>query len=440
MDNRINYLLDTCIVLNGLGEFIEDHKNCGILLSRTTLSELDGQKTRDGVIGYKARKAIREIKEIKKYGKLHEWIKIENNIHFKVEGNFEEVKGLNIHSNDDLILATLPYCIQHYGSTVLVTNDISFENKAEELGFEIMNYYGKDDMYKGVYSGKIELTVNDDIIDKFYKGGVTVTATDLKIIPYENQFIIMKSTINPKKTAVGITVNGKIERLKYQDTTPSKLKPRNLEQKMAIELLMRDDIPMVTMTGAAGSAKSILQLSVAIEKVLDNETNFKKIVLAKPPIALDKNLEVGFKKGTIFEKYIHTLGSITSNLEVLKESRVGRYMNGIKLLEGYIDQGIVEICSIEDILGSSYNDCIILAEEMQLMTKENIFSLLSRCGSSRIFVNGDLYQSSRIIGKDPREMGLFHAINVFKDSKLSGHLKLEKIQRSEFVEELYRVW
>lgn len=150
--------------------------------------------------------------------------------------------------------------------------------------------------------------------------------------------------------------------------------------------------------------------------------------------------EIGFKKGSVFDKYIHTLGSITSNLEALKEDKKDRFMNGIKLLEGYIEMSLVEICSIEDILGTSFNNCIVLADEMQLLTKENLYSLLSRQGSTRLFMTGDILQGSRMITTDTREMGYYHMIDVFKDSKLAGHLKLETIQRSKFVEELYKVW
>jgi PhoH-like ATPase len=149
---------------------------------------------------------------------------------------------------------------------------------------------------------------------------------------------------------------------------------------------------------------------------------------------------VGYKPGDVFSKYLNTLGSITSNLEALKEDKRDKYMNGVKILEGYITQGLMEIISIEDILGSSYNNCIILAEEMQLLTKENMEALVSRVGNSRIFLNGDLKQGSRMINKDPREMGLFHLIDVFKDSKLAGHLNLQSIQRSPFVSELAERW
>jgi len=269
---------------------------------------------------------------------------------------------------------------------------------------------------------------------------IQVKLKDIKILPYENQFVIMTSNINPKKKAIGIFKNNKIQKLKYQDYNPSKLIPRNLEQKMAIELLMDDSIPLVSLAGVAGVSKTLLQLSVSLDKIMQNDSKYKKIILVKPPVSLDKDFQTGFKKGDLFSKYINTLGSITSNLEVLKEDNYNRHMNGIRLLEGYIDQNLMEICSLEDLLGMSYNNCIILAEEMQLMTKENIFALLTRLGNSRIFINGDLCQSSRMIPKDPRDMGLFHTIDVFKDSVLSGHLKLETIQRSEFVSELYKVW
>jgi len=75
-----------------------------------------------------------------------------------------------------------------------------------------------------------------------------------------------------------------------------------------------------------------------------------------------------------------------------------------------------------------------------LLTKENMEALISRVGNSRIFINGDLKQGSRLVQKDPREMGLFHLIEVFKSSKLSGHMTLKSIQRSGLVKELNERW
>ena len=439
MNNQLNYLLDTNIILKDFDEVLETKKNCGIIISNITLRELGRQKSLDGELGYLARKALRKLDEIKKYGNISEWIKLPNNISIHIEFNFiEDLKSISYDCNDDLILGCQAYCDKWYGKTVLVTNDLEFELKSESLGFSVENYRSKSDLYKNVYSGKIEIEVDDCIIDKFYSSEINLK--DIKILPYENQFVIMTSNINPKKKAIGIFKNNKIQKLKYQDYNPSKLIPRNLEQKMAIELLMDDSIPLVSLAGVAGVSKTLLQLSVSLDKIMQNDSKYKKIILVKPPVSLDKDFQTGFKKGDLFSKYINTLGSITSNLEVLKEDNYNRHMNGIRLLEGYIDQNLMEICSLEDLLGMSYNNCIILAEEMQLMTKENIFALLTRLGNSRIFINGDLCQSSRMIPKDPRDMGLFHTIDVFKDSVLSGHLKLETIQRSEFVSELYKVW
>ena len=432
----INYVLDTNVMLNNFKEILETFKDCGLMIPMTVVKELDRQKTLDGELGYKARSAIRELFAIKKYGNLTDWLKLTDNVSIKVEENIIEDLHLDYKCNDDDILGTLAYSNRKYGKSIMVSNDLALCLKAEGLGYESMQIDAKKDLYKNVYKGKREIEVEDWVIDNFYQ--LDLHTDYIKEIPYENEFVILKSNINPKKTAIGICVDGKIEKPKYFDYKPSGVTPRNAEQKMAIELLMRDEIPMVTFTGKYGAAKSYLQLAVAIDKL--NSNKFNRILLIKPPIPLDKNLMVGYKPGDVFSKYLNTLGSITSNLEALKEDKRDKYMNGVKILEGYITQGLMEIISIEDILGSSYNNCIILAEEMQLLTKENMEALVSRVGNSRIFLNGDLKQGSRMINKDPREMGLFHLIDVFKDSKLAGHLNLQSIQRSPFVSELAERW
>lgn len=439
--DRVNYLLDTNVLLKfGLMDFISTKTNAGIIIPLVVIQELDRQKYLDGALGFQARKAIREISEIKKYGNIQDWVMLPDNISVHIEKDFDKNNdNIEYGCNDDLILATTCLCNKKFGKTILVSNDLALVLKAESIGITTESASKKDDLYKNLYNGKIEIEVDDSTIDSFYKNR-GLSATDLKLIPYENQFVIMSSNINPKKTAVGIFRSGRLEKLQYEECRPSKINPRNLEQKLAIELLMRDDIPMVSLSGYGGSAKTFLALAVALEKINDKASGFNKIVLVKPPIAMDKNLQIGFKKGTVFDKYIHTLGSITSNLEALKEDKKDRFMNGIKLLEGYMEMSLIELCSLEDILGTSFNNCIVLADEMQLLTKENLYSLLSRQGNTRLFMTGDILQGSRMIHTDTREMGYYHMIDCFKDSKLAGHLKLDTIQRSKFVEELYKVW
>jgi len=433
----MNYVVDTNVLLIGLDEILETHSNCGIIIPSICLSELDIQKNGERQIGYHARKVIRKLFEIKKYGDFSKWIKLENNISIKVEHRYSIELHLPYNCNDDIIIGCLDYSNEFHGESILLSNDLNVCLKAEGLGFKTKQVDIKNDLYKNLYSGVIEIEVDDKVINNFYERGY-LYPSEFQLIPYQNQFVIMTSNKDEKRKAIGMYCEDKIEKPLYFNYSPSGIKLRNLEQKMAVELLMDDDIPMVSFTGNFGSSKTFLQLAVALDKI--NQREYKKILLVKPPMPLDRNLSVGYKKGDLFDKYLNTLGSITSNLEALKEDKNDKFMNGVRLLEGYITQGIIEIISIEDILGSSYNNCIILAEEMQLLTKENMLALLSRVGNSRIFINGDLKQSSRLITTDSREMGFFHMIDVFKDSKLSGHLTLTSIQRSEFVKELSEIW
>lgn len=434
----MNYLLDTNIFHHvGLKEYVANKKDCGIIIPIFVLEELENHKTLDGVKGYKARKAIRELYDIKKYGDLCSWIKLDNNVSIKVEKEFEDNLALKYDKVDDLILGCLSYCNSKYGKTILASNDIVMCLKSEGLGLQTEQTEEKEDLYKNVYKGYEEIVVSDSVLKHFYERGY-LYPSEIPLIPYQNQIIILISENDEKKKGIGVFCYDKLERAKYLDSNPSKIKPRNLEQKLAIELLMRDDIPVVSLTGKGGTSKTFLMLAAALEKLGTN--GFNKILLIKPPIPLDKNLMQGFLPGDKNEKSMPVLGSITSNLEALKEDKRDKFMSGVRLLEGYITQGLVEIVSLENILGSSYNNSIIIAEEMQLLTKENMEALLSRLGNSRLFINGDILQSSRLINKDPREMGLFHFIDRFKDSKNVGHLMLSNIQRSDFVKELYEKW
>ena len=443
-----NIFVDTNVLIRYLDDILNDLSDVGLIIPYICLEELDNLKnSKDGELGYLARKTVRKLYEIKKYGNLNDWIKLtKRNLSIMVYDD-EEIRETTYKKNDDIILALMQkYSSINGGKSILLTNDINLSLKSEALGFDTQTYEMRSDLYKNLYDGISHLVVADRIIQDFYKDGyidleLLYTFYPVEECLYENQFLMMQSNNNPKSKAIGIKRGERIEKCKYLNSEPYGIKPRNIEQKLAIELLMRDDIPLVTFAGSYGSAKTMLMLGASLEKVLDPATPYKKILLVKPPMPLDSNLMVGYKPGDLRSKYLNTLGSITSNLEVLKEVKDEKSMNGVKLLDGYVDQEVMEIVSVEDILGSSYNNCIVLCEETQLLTKENMEALVSRVGeNSRVYMNGDLKQGSRLVKKDPRELGLYHLIKVFKDSKLAGHLTLKSIQRSSLVEELSRKW
>jgi PhoH-like ATPase len=214
--------------------------------------------------------------------------------------------------------------------------------------------------------------------------------------------------------------------------------PMNLEQKLAIELMSDENIELVTLSGVFGTAKSYTMLNMALD--LYDRGLFKKIYICKAPIPLDKIVMTGFKPSGFMEKMQLPLGSITTNIENSNNNKNGT-LKGFDILQGYIMHGIIEIISLEDVLGMSLNpNSILIIEEFETMTKEIGLAILSRIGSSsKIYANGDLRQKS-MNNLLPENTALFHTINVFAGYEKAAHLTMTEVVRSGFVKELALRW
>jgi PhoH-like ATPase len=236
-------------------------------------------------------------------------------------------------------------------------------------------------------------------------------------------------------------VDGKFMKIKYSDKTSEfwGLKALTEEQKFALGLLNDDDIKIVSLTGKSGSAKTILSFAVGLEKKVQN-FGAGKLYIARPPVSLSKKLMIGFKKGTVIDKAIGSLGSYSTNLERLSQLRgEKRKIDGSKMLIELMEQCDVNYLNLEDILGMSFSeDDSIIIDEAELLTKSELKAILTRGG--KMVIIGDCDQNSENSGVDYENSGLLHLIEVGKKSNLIAHLTLEEIHRGEMVKEINEIW
>ncbi|MGL5963610.1 MAG: PhoH family protein, partial [Fusobacteriaceae bacterium] len=200
-----------------------------------------------------------------------------------------------------------------------------------------------------------------------------------------------------------------------------------------------DDIRIVTLTGEAGAAKTILSFAVGLEKKVNN-FGTGKLYIARPPVSLSRKLMLGYKKGATIDKAIGSLGSYSTNLERLAELKgEKRKIDGSKMLVDLMEQCAISYLNIEDILGMSFSDDdYIIVDEAELLTKDEMKAILTRGGKQVII--GDVSQASENSGVNYDNSGLLHLIEVGKTSNLISHLTLEEIHRSEIVKEINEIW
>jgi PhoH-like ATPase len=265
--------------------------------------------------------------------------------------------------------------------------------------------------------------VDDQIIDHFYAGeDVFIEKDEIKL--GAQQFVMLVSNQNEKKTALAKFVDYNIPVRKindYQKNGVWGLRPRNKEQQFALDLLMDENVSIVTIIGKAGSGKTLMAIASGLEQVIESG-RYKKMVVSRPVEPMGK--DIGFLPGTMEEKMRPWLMPIQDNLEFL--------MNGHNSnIDHYFDDKTIEIEALTYIRGRSISKAYIIIDEAQNLTIHELKTIITRVGEgSKIVLTGDIEQIDNVY-IDSTTNGLSYAVEKFKTYVLSGHITLQKGERSK---------
>ena len=424
-----NLLLDTNVVIRNLDNILKSKSNVGIIIPMTVLEELDNIKTREGETGFLARESVRLLFDIRKYGRLNEWVKLDNDLSIKVESKFDDKLNISYVNNDDLILGTLSYCNNKYGTTTLLSNDINLCLKAEGLGFSFENVNENEDGF--LYEGHIKIYTNEDVISQFYKQGYIDWQVVLEEEPIANTCVTMICETFNKQQALSIYRKGKLQKLNYGNNQVfGNIKGQNRQQKYLIEMLMDDDIRIVAVNSNLGTGKSFISTAVALQKVLE-ENKYKKILYIKPHEPMGQR-DIGYlpssKNEKLLDGYSGTIKNILENIFTEKEND-GK--GNLSYAEYLIEKGILQVEAMTFMRGMSYANYFIIIDEASNISKTDIKNITGRTGKgSKIVIIGDIDQ------RDNQKLnkynnGLTHLISKFKSADIFATIKLDKSVRSE---------
>jgi PhoH-like ATPase len=255
-------------------------------------------------------------------------------------------------------------------------------------------------------------------------------AAEQGIVLYPNQYVMLVSVENEKKTAIARFVNWNtpVKPLVRRDDTFSwGVSPRNKEQKCGMDLLMDDDIPFVSLIGRAGSGKTLMAMAAGLEQVLGLEKGrYNRIIVSRPVQPLGK--DIGFLPGTMEEKMAPWMKPIFDNMQFIMGS-------DRTMLDMYLEKGVIEIDAITYIRGRSISDAYLIIDEAQNLTAHEVKTILTRVGeNTKIVLTGDIEQIDNVYTNETSN-GLTYAIEKFKESTLSGHITFKKGERSKLATE-----
>jgi len=269
------------------------------------------------------------------------------------------------------------------------------------------------------YTGFRTFDVPDNLVEDIHCDG-KILPWDKRHTLYPNMYVELRGTLDTKKTAIArVSFDAQyIEKISPQPVYG--LAPRNREQAFALDALMDDTIPVVVLTGIAGSGKTILTLAVALEKIQTNE--YKRVIITRPMSHVGK-YPLGALPGDVEEKFGPYLLNYTTNLEQF----VGK-----KRVDDLLDQCRFEMVPIQLMRGASFNQCLVIADEVQVCDYSEILAIGTRIGEgSKIVLMGDLSQRDEKISRE--KTGLFKLTNDFKakSSPLVAAIELQKCERSD---------
>lgn len=409
-----HFILDTNIILSSgsgggskvLNGFVAGKDANVVVICSTVLQELDKHKTDSGEVGYNARDFIRALDDLRTQGDLTKGVKTERGkVLVEPDGVKEEYlpKGVSLEIADNRIISTCIHLAKknprsHY---VFVSNDVScrvnadFCFKAAGVDIAIESYKNdqmvsrSDDIYKGY-----KIIENEDprLVQALFEddGKQGVPYKDEDII--ENEYVYM-----PESKIIAVHKKGRLVQI-HEPSVFGLKKLQSPAQIMAMHALLApaEEIPLVILTGAAGSGKTFLPVAAAMDQIYASKEKKYDCLIISRSNSLNKNEDLGFLPGDPDEKMGPLIQPVRDSIENLL-----RIKNGGKYEEKTsIDQQVEEIfetcittMAMKYVRGRSLVNKIALLDEAQNITPNQAFDFLSRAGQgTKIVMVGDVEQ------------------------------------------------
>lgn len=432
------FVLDTNVILHD-PTCINHFQEHNIIIPLAVIEELDYFKRGNQVINLNARDFARTLDSITGNEIFNGGISLGKN---RGKVRIVITKGLSPEIHDVFREDTVDHRvlsaafeatkkIKEKSKVVLVSKDVNLRMKAKALGILAEDYTtDRVTNVEELYSGKAILeNFDDEVLQKFYQAPFEVTAkTIIKKIKTEavpNKYFIMR---NSSRSVLSVLDSEMNLFKKIDKEIVYGIKPRNAEQAFAVNALTNMDIPLVTLTGKAGTGKTLLALASALQI----RKNYRQIYIARPVVPLS-NKDIGYLPGDVDSKLAPYMQPLWDNLKVIQDQYPETDKNYQTINNMTKDQKLV-IEPLSYIRGRSLQRIYFIVDEAQNLTPHEIKTIITRAGEgAKIVLTGDIYQIDHPY-LDSQSNGLSYLIDHFMGQKLYAHINLEKGERSELAE------
>lgn len=446
------YILDTNILLDSPRAIFGFDDNT-VIITGTTLQELDSKKTAPGELGFNARETCRIIEKLRLKGDLTAGVPMDNAGVFKVilnAGQWHMPSGYSEDKPDNQIINTVLDIKKNQGhmfnQVILVTNDTSMRINASvcaaACGFsDFVESYRNDHVSSAeMYTGKRELHVSKEAIDYIYMNKMlppeAIFRGDIPE-PVKNEFFILQSD---QSSALAVYRNHELKLIDTKTLHPCHIQPKNASQTFALWALMQpvEEIPFVILKGPAGTAKTFLSLAAGLDQTYDSKTHrsYDSVLISRNNVMADADF--GYLPGELEDKMNPLLAPFFDNLESLLRGNSDEDRECIsRQIEDMIDSGVIEICALAYMRGRSITNKFLIVDETQNATRSQIRDIITRAGAGcKIVICGDPEQIDAH-NLDKLNNGLVFASEKMKGSPVCAQISFteEESVRSELAKE-----
>ena len=443
------FVLDTNVLLHNPASLFMFADN-QVVIPFAVLEELDKFKKQNDDVGRNAREVIRHLDRLREKGRLSEGVRWNGHGgRIRVEFSADHRPAQIQDDAPDNRIISVAWSLQQRGyRTILISKDINVRLKSDALGLHVEDFEAQKVDADHLYKGYVSLAVPGELIDALYEEKQLEIAqlndflvetsadnTQAKVELQANQFVQMRDLVDDSHTGLARRLADTEHLIPIHG--PRKpvfgLMARNVQQTMALDLLLDDDIKLVTMLGTAGTGKTLLAIGAGMHKVV-NEQRYDKMLVARPIMPMGR--DIGYLPGDKDEKLSAWMQPIFDNLSYLLSTRgVGSQHAESKSPENRItammSSGQLVLEPLTYIRGRSIPHQFMIVDEAQNLTPHEVKTIVSRVGEgTKIILTGDIGQIDNPY-LDSSSNGLSYMVERLKGQAIVGHVTLARSERSE---------
>ena len=416
MPGRRTYVIDTSVLLSDPYALVrfDEHE---VVLPVVVITELEG-KRHHPELGYFARSALRILDEMRvEHGRLDAPVPVgHQGGSLRVELNHTDAEvlppGFRLGDNDTRILAVASNLQSEGHDVTVVSKDLPMRVKASAVGLNAEEYRAETVVESG-WTGMSEVEVPSAVLDELYDDGVA-DLDEARDLPCHTGLVL----VSDRGSGLARVTPDKRARLVRGDREVFGLRGRSAEQRVALDLLLDEDVGILSLGGRAGTGKSALALCAGLDSVLERRIHQKVLVFR--PIYAVGGQELGYLPGSEAEKMnpwgqaVHdTLTSVTTP-EVVEEVTA---------------RGLLEVLPLTHIRGRSLHDAFVIVDEAQSLERNVLLTVLSRMGANaRVVLTHDVAQRDNL--RVGRYDGIVAVVEKLKGHPLFAHVTLNRSERS----------